>query len=320
MSMSEGVNTMRSHRFPAARMLWLAVALGALTPALGAAQEGSSALYTADSGEVSRAAVVELPPAENNQGVVALSSATSAEDIMQPVLEIERGKTTLLKPSYAVKRIAVGDPSILDFVVNGSNEIQLVAKGVGNTNVLIWDSANRLQASIDIHVGAVRAQIVREIQRVLGRNDVTVDMAGEAVVLRGTVPNLEASEAAERVAAAFFTNEDAQGEQTAQPKVINMITVGGNHQVMIEVVIAEMSRGVSRALKFEPSAAFIDGNDVTNISSFVRNLTTPTTISNDIKLVGNLVSGGDYNLSLFLEALESERLGSPRTGRSESPR
>jgi pilus assembly protein CpaC len=284
-------------------------------PALAGANEDE--LYSAQAGEVSRASVVQLPPAGNEEGVVTLSSSSSAEDVIQPVLEIERGKTVLLKPSYAVRRIAVGDPAILDFVVNNQSEVQLVAKAVGNTNVLIWDTANRLQASIDIHVGAVRAQLVRELQRVLGRTDVIVDMAGESVVLRGTVPNLESSEAAERVARAFFTETTDREKDAQAPKVINLLSVGGNHQVMIEIVIAEMSRGVSRALGANFDAVFRSGADATRISSLVRNLSSiggsaalPTNaFSNDIKLIGNLIKSDDFTLSLFLEALEAHRIG-----------
>jgi pilus assembly protein CpaC len=275
-----------------------------------------------------RATVVELPPAAEDQGIVRLSTAATAEDVIQPVLEIERGKTVLLKPAYDVKRIAVGDPEIVDFVVNGSNEIQLIAKSVGNTNVLIWDSGNRLQASIDIHVGAVRAQLVRELRRVLGRNDVSVDMAGEAVVLRGTVPDLQTSEAAEAVATAFFASDDSggggagaaagAGAPTKEKRVINLLSVGGNQQVMLQVVVAELSRQVSRAIGTNFDVRNISGNgDVFDATSLIRNLVSPTggtspefTLSNNIDLVLSFFDSDDGDLfQLFIESLEANRLG-----------
>lgn len=272
-----------------------------------------------------RATVVELPPAAEDQGIVRLSTAATAEDVIQPVLEIERGKTVLLKPAYDVKRIAVGDPEIVDFVVNGSNEIQLIAKSVGNTNVLIWDSGNRLQASIDIHVGAVRAQLVRELRRVLGRNDVSVDMAGEAVVLRGTVPDLQTSEAAEAVATAFFASDDGggggapaggAGAPVKEKRVINLLSVGGNQQVMLHVVVAEMSRTVTRGIG--ANFRFLENGDVA-ATSLIRGLVSlppidsmnqgSIVVSEFVDLVVTLFDDDGDFFSLFLESLDANRLG-----------
>jgi pilus assembly protein CpaC len=215
------------------------------------------------------------------------------------------------------------------------SEIQLIAKAVGNTNVLIWDSSNRLQASIDIHVGAVRAQLVRELQRVLGRNDVAVDMAGDSVVLRGNVPDLQTSEAAAAVARAFFVQGDAANAEGGDARVINLLSVGGNQQVMIQVVIAEMSRSVRRAFGTNLLAVFGKGGETASINSLVRNLaslddvtitqpiggTGPSSavpgagiaqmfsFSNDIKLVSTLINRDSLRLTLFLEALEASQLG-----------
>jgi pilus assembly protein CpaC len=302
-----------------------------LSPGISAAQDDVPLVAQSSS----RATVVELPPAAEDKGIVRLSSAVTAEDVIQPVLEIERGKTVLLKPAYTVKRIAVGDPEIVDFVVNSMSEIQLIARAVGNTNVLIWDSGNRLQASIDIHVGAVRAQLVRELQRVLGRNDVAVDMAGESVVLRGNVPDVQTSEAAAAVAKAFFAGSEGVGEDGSEARVINLLSVGGNQQVMIQVVIAEMSRSVRRAFGTNLTAIFGKGGETASVTSLVRNLSSLNALNasgigtgssagmggmgggisqmlnftNDIKLVATLINRDSLNLSVFLEALEASQLG-----------
>jgi pilus assembly protein CpaC len=144
-------------------------------------------------------------------------------------------------------------------------------------------------------------------------------MAGQSVVLRGTVPSLENSEAAERVARAFFTEKSDTASEDQQPKVINLLQVGGNHQVMIEIVIAEMARGVSRALGTNFDAVFQSGDDMASLTSLVRNLTNVSvdplsgartqTFSRDIKLIGNLIQSDDLNLTVFLEALDAHRLG-----------
>jgi len=314
-----------------------ALALAALCAPAGARaqgpQPGPAAAATAAAGQAGIGVASEvtagyLAPSPV-EGIIRLAQAGSAEDVIQPVLEMERGKTVVLQPDYRVKRIAVGDPEIVDFVVNGPTEVQLIAKAVGDTNVLIWDGNGRLQASIDIHVGAVRAQLVRELQRVLGQSDIIVDMARDSVVLRGSVPSLELSEAAETVARSFFIEEGGgaaatpggqNGGTTRVPQVVNLLSVGGNQQVMIELVIAEMQRSVTRALGFNFVAVVTRKDNPLVFLSQVRNLTQSTindvagtimtTPSPDIKLVADLINRpGDFFLRAFVELAETEQIG-----------
>jgi pilus assembly protein CpaC len=265
-----------------------------------------------------RAPVVSLSASAGK--VVQLASAASADDVLQPLIELERGKMIVLKPQYRVSRIAVGDPEIADFVVNGASEIQVVGKRVGTTNLMVWDSRNRIQAVMDVTVGSVKAQLVRELQRVLGSNDITVDVAGEAVVLRGSVPDLAASEAAGAVARAFFTGTEGEPDRN----VINLLSVGGSSQVMLEVKIAEMNRSVRKQFGSNFDALFGRSGDPIEISTFVRNLTDPVgpfagvpgmnmgrllSAADDVRLVTNLVDSDQLVLNTFLEALEVNQLG-----------
>ena len=110
------------------------------------------------------------------------------------LLEMERGKSVLLKTSYNVKRVSVGDPELLDVAVLSPREIQLVAKDVGATNVLIWDSRGRPQASIEVEIGNTQTYLQRELRRILGNDTLTVDSAGHATLLGGSVANALAAE------------------------------------------------------------------------------------------------------------------------------
>jgi pilus assembly protein CpaC len=258
--------------------------------------------------------LVAAPPT----GIVDLPDALTAEDVVRS-LEMERGRALVLVAEYRIKRVATGDPDVVDFVILSPREIQLVAKSVGSTNVLVWDSRGMLQASIDVQVGAVQARLVRELQRVLGTTEISVDMAGEAIVLRGTVPSLQASEQAELVARAFFTTADGgeniHDSDSALP-VLNLLTVGGDHQVMIEVRIAEMSRDVRRNLGVNFSTSFMSGDNAMRLFSVIDNLTAvddlfgvdeAMILTERINLFGRIVNGNDF-VDFFLEALQQDGL------------
>jgi pilus assembly protein CpaC len=105
---------------------------------------------TAPAAATSTTQVLAAAPGD---AVVHLDPSGNATDVLRQ-LAMERGKSMFLKAGYSVKRVAVGSPEILDVVVLNSTELQLVAKAVGTTNVLVWDPSGRLQAAIDVHVSS----------------------------------------------------------------------------------------------------------------------------------------------------------------------
>ena len=171
--------------------------------------------------------------------------AGSPNDVLQRI-ELEKGKSVLLVTDYDVERVAVGDPTRVGIVMTDNRTIQVVAKEPGDTNLMLWGAEGKLQTTLDLHVGVIHNQLFAELERTLGSESVRVSMAGESIILKGTVYSVEARERAEQIAMAFFEGQEEFGQK--DPHVINLIDVAGNHQVMLEVVIAELSRSVDREL------------------------------------------------------------------------
>ena len=61
---------------------------------------------------------------------------------------------------------------MLDVVAIGAKDVQLVAKAVGITNVLFWDTKGRPQAVIEVHVGTPYTHIERSIRRSLHNDSI----------------------------------------------------------------------------------------------------------------------------------------------------
>ena len=202
---------------------------------------------------------------EGRRGVVTLA----ANDELVRQLELEQGKALLLQPRYDVRRVSVGDPDVADVVVVSNRELQLVAKRTGETNVVLWDGAGHAQAAIDLVVARPHAGIERELRRVSGNDDVQIERVGESIVLKGTVPDATAMERALRVAHAFFPKKrDANN-------IVNLLEVGGNHQVMIEVTIAEMSRTLTRNMETDVAALVQRSNSQFRVLGLLSGLLTP---------------------------------------------
>jgi pilus assembly protein CpaC len=88
--------------------------------------------------------------------------------------------------------------------------------------------------------------------------------------------------------------------QAYSKDVINLLEVGGEHQVMLEVVIAEMSRTIGRELGSNWSVV-TDGGSV-EIMSLLNN------VAESASLVGSIAAGGAF-WDIFLELLEEKGLG-----------
>ena len=200
-------------------------------------------------------------------GPIRLSAPLTEQDRLHD-LEIERGKSINIATDYTIKRISVGDPAVLDVVALGSKDIQLVAKSVGITNVLLMDTKGRPQAVIEVHVGTPYSHVQRALRKFLQNDSIMVESAGNAVVLSGSVSSDIALDQALKLAHGMI------GGSEGEPRIVNLIEVGGNHQVMLKVIIAEMSRTVNREFGTNFSAMISSGSGKIGIDSLVGGLTT----------------------------------------------
>ncbi len=216
-------------------------------------------------------------------------------------LEIERGKSISISTDYTVKRISVGDPEVLDVVALGSKDFQLVAKSVGITNVLVLDDRGRPQAVIEVHVGTPYTHIENSIRRLMHNDSILVEGAGNAIILRGSVSSDVLLDQALRITEAMIGGSD---EDT---RIVNLIEVGGNHQVMLKVVIAEMHRSVKREFGTNFAAVFSTGSGPIGIASQFGGLASAATKFGSV--FGSFTSLGALELlSFMMDILEEEGL------------
>jgi pilus assembly protein CpaC len=191
----------------------------------------------------------------------------------------------------------------VDVKVLGPREIQLLAKKIGNTNVVIWSPKNSPKAAISVTVDTPYTHVQTQLRDLLNSDEISVEGAGESLILRGSVPNELAVSQALTISHAYTDD------------VINLLQIGGEHQVMLEVTIAEMSRTVGRRLGANWSA-FSDGGSV-EIMSFLSNLSTLDSVittaqtfvlSDNVNLVTSFATGG-WIFDIFLDLLEQKGLG-----------
>ncbi len=231
-------------------------------------------------------------------------------------------KSRVLTTRTAVKRISVGNPEIADILITSPTQLYLLGRSLGSTNVLLWDSGNRLIDSLDLEVVHDLSGLKSKLHQVLPNEPIEVFSAQGALVLRGQVSSAAVMDSALRLAQSY--SEPASGkavEQGAmaqaspavpQPlQLINLLSVGGSQQVMLEVKVAEMQRNLFKnlnvrfnALDFGSSGRWSGGgfNNGAGLGFDEDGLVNPTTLFGDGTGIFGQFLSDNFLFNVVLEA------------------
>ncbi|MGC9462331.1 type II and III secretion system protein family protein [Vibrio genomosp. F10] len=176
------------------------------------------------------------------------------------IVKVPHHKSTYVNLSAKAKRVSLGDPEVLDIVMLKSDELFLIGKKLGSTNLMAWDSRGRLIESIDIEVTHDLNSLKSKLYEFLPDEDIKVHSAQNRLILSGQVSSQEKMNVALRVAETYAVGQEADEEkeslssQVKQTGVINLMSIGGAQQVMLEVTVAEVQRSLVR--KFDANFHF----------------------------------------------------------------
>ncbi|QSP94969.1 type II and III secretion system protein family protein [Marinobacter salinisoli] len=171
------------------------------------------------------------------------------------LIPIYKSRTIPIQSTPA--RVSVGNPDIADILVTERSELYVVGKRLGSTNILVWDKNDRLVDSIDIEVTHDLNGLKDKLYRFLPDENISVLSSQGHLVLSGQVSSPERMEAAKRLADGYAL---AAGGEDANSEVLNMMSVGGGQQVMLEVTVAEVQRELAHRLNSDFSLVGQDGN------------------------------------------------------------
>ncbi len=164
-------------------------------------------------------------------------------------LDMVIGKSILVTTSERIKRVSIAAPEVADFVLLSTNEIYITGKAAGTTNLTIWQD-KKIRSIYDLEVAYDVAGFKQKLHDLLpGETEIRTIGTGGSLTLMGKVSSTANLSQVLALAGAYLPKD----------KVVNQLQVGGIHQVMLEVRVAEMSRTVTKRLGVNFS--FINGND-----------------------------------------------------------
>jgi pilus assembly protein CpaC len=165
-------------------------------------------------------------------------------------------KSRIVSFNAPAARVSVGNPDIADLIILQSTQLYVLGKDLGTTNVLLWDRSDNLIGTVNVEVTHDLQSLKEKLYRLFPQEKIEVYSAQRNIVLAGNVSNVVNMSAAVRIANGYFSQlaeaVDAETfalaagttrrEDKSVGEVINLMNVGGVHQVMLEVKVAEIAR------------------------------------------------------------------------------
>ncbi len=164
------------------------------------------------------------------------------------VLQVPLNKSQTLRVGQVFAKAVIGNQEVADVLPLSETSVYVLGRGLGSTNLSLFDKSGRMIAVVDIVVGPDAQGLKATLNELLPAESVATTVSNGALVLTGTATS---AAAAERVL--------TLAETYAPGKVVNMMALGSVQQVLLEVKFSEMSRSTVQQLGIN-SFQFLNNN------------------------------------------------------------
>lgn len=224
-------------------------------------------------------------------------------------LRLPLNKSQTVRLPYSFNDLLVGSTKFVDAVPLSNQEIYVLGKELGTTNISILDRDKHLLGLIDVEVGLDAGEIAAKVHAAIGSRAIRVGTRDNKIVLSGAAPDAPTVDRAVSIASALAPEGGG---------VINMIRVASPQQVLLHVRLVEVSRNASRELGFRweytngASGARVGhvGGGV-RVSDLIPAVATATLERTAVAPFGQILGrflGNSQQLDLVISALEEKGL------------
>jgi len=206
-------------------------------------------------------------------------------------MDVTLGKSTLLKLPQAITRISVGNPGVADVALINPSEVYILGKMIGTTNIILWSRngpTRVVDVTVLMDTAALQKKLQEIMPE---EREIQVSAAGDSLVLSGIVSDTVKVDRAVALAdtyirtsilgmmlsmqggsqeggspggtggrqgmqmlrQGFQSDEDSPGAGAGlgSIRIVNLLRVRDNQQVMLEVKVAEVNRTIAEKLGFD---------------------------------------------------------------------
>ncbi|GHC67145.1 type II and III secretion system protein family protein [Limoniibacter endophyticus] len=271
---------------------------------------------------LSAAALFSTTALTSGPASAQVSSITSSANAQKVQLGLNKSIIVDL-PSDAYD-VLVANPAVADAVTRTSRRIYLFGKAVGQTNIFVFGPNGSQIANIDLAIERDVSGLEEHLKRFIPESDIKAELINDNVVLSGTVQTPLDSQRAIDLATLYVSGGEATTGQYTQmsagtasgaggvagadisnpdttrrtSRIVNLLQVVGEDQVMLKVTIAEVSRNVMKQL----GVSMTGGGTTNGITWGAFSLPATGVAANAI--TGSGVSLATSSLTSYLNAME----------------
>lgn len=179
----------------------------------------------------------------------------------RPTIRLTVGNSQVLNLDKPTSRASVANPDVADTIVLSPRQLYILGKAPGVTTLMVWAKNEDSPLTYEIAVEPNVAELSRLLSRLYPDDGpLAVTTAGDHVVLSGTVTSAGRLSQILTIAEAY-----------APKHIINLLSLKGAQQVMLEVRVAEIDRSLLRRLGINGGYANNNGREFG--VSVLKNLT-----------------------------------------------
>jgi len=223
-------------------------------------------------------------------------------------LHVVSGKSLIIDSDRSIKRVSIADPKIADFLLLTPNQIYVTGKAAGTTNMILW--SNDIPTAIyDLEVTYDVSMLKERLHELLPEEEeIQVFSSKDSVTLTGRISSAGNLSQVLSLAEAY----------APKGKINNLLEVGGVHQVMLEVKVAEIARSATQRMGVNFN--YVNGDEfgvglLGGVTKFVDPIDDEIISSNPFgQSVSSSVNGilkfnsGSTSWTLFIDALKEDGL------------
>ena len=174
-------------------------------------------------------------------------------------MDLSIGRSIVVDLPRDAKEVFVANPKVANAVVRSARKLFVIGVADGATSMFVMDAEGRQITALEIEVGRDLNVLRQTLRSALPKSQIEVKAAGNSILLVGSVPN--ASEATQAVDIAnAFVGSSSGFFSSGRGNVINSLTIRGRDQVMVKVVVSEVSRKAIKQLGINSTGEWKIGN------------------------------------------------------------
>lgn len=244
-------------------------------------------------------ALIAAPAAlAQNKGAAPVLNVGASEHAISRRLDLSIGRSLIVELPRDAKEVFVANPKVANAVVRSARKLFVIGMADGSTSMFVMDAEGRQITALEIEVGRDLNVLRQTLRSAMPQAQIQVKPAGNSILLVGNVASASEATQAMDIANAFV-GISGEGTNATKGAVINSLTIRGRDQVMVKVVVSEVSRKAIKQLGINSTGEWKLGK-----FSITPSIDTPFSLQPQ-QLAATAIGAGVGNSTNFtLRALE----------------